>query len=84
VSIDQQTGKLGGDADVISRGFVFENEAGDLLNEAKTYVKSLLMDHDRKITDWRFIRKLIEERLAVFLYKATERRPLILPVVVEV
>ncbi len=84
VPIDEHTGKLNGEVDVISRGFVFENQAQDLMDEAKVYVKGLLNQNDRKIADWRFIRKNIEEKLGMFLYKSTERRPLILPIVVEV
>lgn len=84
VPIDEHTGKLSGEVDIISRGFVFEAGAEDLLTEAKVLVKNSLLEHDRKISDWRFIRKLIEERLGMFFYKSTERRPLILPIVVEV
>jgi ribonuclease J len=84
VPIDQHSGKLNGEPDVISRGFVFETDSQGLLDEARSYVKSILTEHDRKIADWRFIRKIIEEKLQVFLYKQTERRPLILPIVVEV
>jgi ribonuclease J len=82
--IHQQTGKLGGEPDVISRGFVFGGDAEDLLTEARDIVKSLLNENDRKIADWRFVRKRIEEELGLFFYKHTERRPLVLPVVVEV
>jgi ribonuclease J len=82
--IHQQTGKLGGEPDVISRGFVFGSDAEDLLTEARDIVKSLLTENDRKIADWRFVRKRIEEELGLFFYKHIERRPLVLPVVVEV
>jgi len=80
----QQSGKLGGEVDVISRGFVFEGEAGGIIDEAKTIVESLLIEHERQVSDWRFIRKRIEEELSLFFYKNTERRPLILSLVVEV
>ena len=83
VSVDQHTGKLIAEPDIISRGFVFEEMAEKFLDEAKMFVKDTLSEHPHKSSDWRFIRKLIEESLGKFLYDATQRRPLILPVVVE-
>lgn len=84
VSLDQRTGQLAGDVDVYSRGFVFEQFAKELLDEAKVVVKEALEKHSHKISDWRFIRRIIEDSLEQYFYQITERRPLILPVVVEV
>ena len=84
ISIDQHTGKLVGEPDLISRGFVFEEFAKDILDEAKRVLKNNLEEHVHKGTDWRFIRKQIEDSLEKFFYHATERRPLVLSVIVEV
>lgn len=84
VSVDQHTGKLVSDVDITSRGFIFEEWGKEILDEAKEVVKLSLEKHTHKTPDWRFIRKLIEDALEKFLYEATQRRPLILPVVVEV
>ncbi|OGE25405.1 hypothetical protein A3C26_02515 [Candidatus Daviesbacteria bacterium RIFCSPHIGHO2_02_FULL_39_12] len=84
VSVDQHTGKLISDVDIISRGFVFEEMAKEILDEAKQVVKDTLERHTHKSSDWRFTRKIIEDGLEKFLYGATQRRPLVLPVVVEV
>ncbi len=84
VPIDQQTGKLEGRVDIISRGFVFEETSGGILDEAQTLVESVLNQHGGKITDWKYTRKMIEQELEKFLYHSTERRPLILSLVVEV
>lgn len=84
VPTDPHTGKLVGEPDIVSRGFVFEKEAGDLLSRAKNVVKQALADHPEGVLDWRFTRRHIEETLEEFLYKETQRRPMILPVVVEV
>ncbi len=84
VPIDEQTGKLGGEPDIISRGFVFEEDAEDLLDQAREVVREIVKVHGKKISDWRFLRKVIEDDLGRFFYKETERRPLILPLIVEV
>lgn len=82
VTIDQQTGGISGAVDIMTRGFVFEEEASSLLDEARDLVESSI--NKGKITDWKYSRKVIEQELEKFFYEATERRPLILPVVVEV
>ncbi len=84
VPFDVKNNGLGGEPDIISRGFVFEEMAGGLLEEAREIVKKSLEKHENQISDWRYTRKLIEEKLEKFLYEATERRPLILPIIVEV
>lgn len=82
--ISQQTGQLDGELDIISRGFVFEETEGELLEQAKQLVKDIINSHGKKVSDWRFLRREIENDLGKFLYEATERRPLILPLIVEV
>lgn len=84
VPINQSTGLIGGEPDVISRGFVFEENSAGLLEEAKVVVRKSLAAHGKKITDWRYVRRMIENDLQKFFYSATERRPLILPLIVEV
>ena len=83
VSVDKHTSQVVCEVDIFSRGFVFEEMAKDLLDEAKEVVKGSLQKHNQKISDWRFIRRIIEDALDKFLYHATQRRPLILTVVVE-
>lgn len=83
VSIDQHTGQLLSDVDVISRGFVFEETAKDLLEEAKEVVKDALSKHVKPV-DWRFTRRIVEDVLDKFFYRTTQKRPLILTFVVEV
>ncbi len=83
VPIDPRTSEVTGEIDIVTRGFVFEKQSEELLNKAKEVVKSILKDHQGGV-DWRFIRSHIEENLARFFYEETQRRPLILPVVVEV
>ncbi len=84
IPIGHQSGRLEGEPDIISRGFVFEKASEALLDEARRVVKKSLSEHGKNISDWRFMRRMIEDDLEKFLYHATERRPLILPIVVEV
>lgn len=84
VPVDVHTSRVIGEPDIVSRGFVFEKEAEDLLNRAKNVVKLALSHHPESALDWRFTRRHIEETLEEFFYEETKRRPMILPVVVEV
>lgn len=84
VPVDAQTSQLAGEPDIISRGFVFEKEAEELLAQATSVVKSCLSDHPNAVLDWRFIRSHIEENLDKFFFEEMHRRPMILPLIVEV
>lgn len=76
-------GGLAGEPDIMSRGFVFEQKAEELINDAKEIVKSVLSEH-QGLLDWRYMRHNIEEALEKFFYDELKRNPLILTLVVEV
>lgn len=84
VPVDAHTSKLAGEVDIITRGFVFEKTAEDLLQGAERVVNSALADHPEGRLDWRFVRQHIEESLERYFYEETQRRPMILPTIVEV
>lgn len=84
VPVDERTSKLAGDPDIVTRGFIFEKEAEDLLEHAKNIVRDSLANHPDAKLDWRFLRRHIEENLDKFFYNETKRSPLVLPVIVEV
>lgn len=71
--------------DIVSRGFVYVKESEELMREAKTIAEASLM---RAITkgygDWAHIKGLIRDDLAKFIYKETKRKPMILPVIMDV
>ena len=85
VSIDKKTGNIIGEPDLVSRGFVYEKASEDLLEAARSVVKSCLKDHSKEqiSVDWRYIRRNIEENLEKFFYQEMNRKPMILPVVVD-
>jgi ribonuclease J len=84
VPIDKQTGRVTSGPDIISRGFVYMKESGELVDKAKKIVLDNLKLKKGRIMDWQFVRKNIEENLALFLDKSTGRNPLIVPVIIEV
>jgi ribonuclease J len=84
VPIEQSTGHVTADPDIISRGFVYMKESTKLIEQAKIVVRNSLHLKEGRIFDWNYVRKQIENRLVEFLYKETHRRPLIIAVIIEV
>lgn len=71
--------------DIISRGFVYVRESVDLMDEAKEVVNNTLEKCQRKnITDWSKIKNEIRDSLGNFLWIKTKRRPMVLPIIMEV
>lgn len=79
-----KSGHLSGEPDVISRGFVFGDDAVDMLGAAKEIVKSCLREKKEGPLDWKYARREIEKNLEKFFYGEIKRNPLVLPVVVEI
>ena len=84
VPIEQSSGRIIGEPDVISRGFVYMKESGELIARAKQVVIKSLRIKTGRIVDWRYVRELVEDNLQQFLKKETGRQPLIVPVILEV
>lgn len=84
VPVEKATGEVVGDIDIVSRGFVYMKESDELIGETKELARKVLKDHQGPVTDYRFLRRQISDALEEFLFKATHRRPLILPVVMEI
>ncbi len=85
VQIDRQTGKLVGSPDIISRGFIFMKEHKDLIEATRQKVRDIVLDKDPKTeADSDYIKNNLRNFLGQFLFLKTERRPMILPVVIEV
>ncbi len=84
IPVETRSGQIVGDLDIVTRGFVYEQESEGLLDHAKKIVMSDLEKRSDAFVDWRFTRRQIEETLEKFLYEETKRRPMILPIVVEV
>ncbi|MCM3736863.1 ribonuclease J1 [Bacillus cytotoxicus] len=85
VSIDMKDFKVAAGPDIISRGFVYMRESSDLINDAQTLITTHLEKvMERKTTQWSEIKNEITDTLAPFLYEKTKRRPMILPIIMEI
>jgi ribonuclease J len=83
ITTHKQTNHLVGEPEIISRGFVYMKESGGLIKEAKQIVRKSL-DSGKKIKNWLSVKEKITEDLERFLFKKTARRPMVLPVIVDV
>jgi len=85
LAVDEQTGDVIYGPDIISRGFVFEDQGGFILEEAKDIVLEILEEIERPAhIDWAEVGPDIKRRLKRFFYKVIERSPLILPIIIPV
>ena len=85
VSINMKEFKVSAGPDIISRGFVYMRESGDLISDAQALIsKHLSKVMERKTTQWSEIKNEITDTLGPFLYEKTKRRPMILPIIMEV
>lgn len=85
VSINMKEFKIASGPDIISRGFVYMRESEDLINEAQKLVeKHVSKVMERKTTQWSEIKNVITETISPFLFEKTKRRPMVLPIIMEV
>ncbi len=84
-TVEGRTGYLIGSPDIISRGFVYMRESKELIEQVRAKVKKLISDRDPKsAADNVFIKNKIRDNIGQFLFTKTERRPMVLPVIIEV
>lgn len=82
--LDRQAKLLLSGPDIVSRGFVYVRESEDLLDEARVIVEDALDDClNRGITDWGKLKTTIKDSLGSFVWKRTQRNPMILPIIME-
>lgn len=85
VTIDKASSTVLSGPDIITRGFVYVKESGNLLNEATEVVKAELDKcMEKKVTEWLVIKSSIKYSLGQFLYNKTRRKPIILPIIMEI
>ena len=85
VTLNRFTGRTASSPDIVSRGFVYVRESEQLMDEARSRVLHILKRcREEQLTDWLTIKTNIRDSLAQFLFEQTRRRPMILPIIVEV
>jgi ribonuclease J len=84
-TIDKQSGTVVAGPDIISRGFVYMRESEKLIDEAREEVKRILRECEAEgITEWNLIKGNVRDGLTQMLYRRTKRRPMIMPIIMEV
>ena len=84
IAINQQSGKLVGRPDIVSRGFVDTIESKDMLDESRDLVAKVVNHGGKRVAEWGVINTKVRDALNSFYYERTKRRPMILPVMIKV
>lgn len=85
ITLNKDTRQVVAGPDVISRGFVYVRESESLLEEAKEKVRQVLDRLDGgRVSDWSGIKACVRDTLGKYLFERTGRRPMILPIIMEV
>jgi len=85
LTLENGSGQVLAGPDIVSRGFVYVRDAGDLMDDAQAVLNET-MDHlsDKAVTDWSKIKQEIKDALGGFVWRETKRRPMIIPIIMEV
>ena len=84
MTLEQHSNHLLAGPDLVSRGFVYVRESEDLMEEASRTVREAAEAClDANITDWSKIKSEVKDQLSDFVWKRTQRRPMILPIIME-
>ena len=85
VALDSISGQIASGPDLVSRGFVYVKESDALMDEARDLMENVMEGCvSRGCTDWGRIKTAIKDNLGDFIWKKTKRRPMILPIIMEV
>jgi ribonuclease J len=85
VTMEKESGMVVSGPDIISRGFVYVKEAEVLMENARLVVREVLDEcEEKRISDWNVLKTMIKDSLKSYLYEKTKRRPMILPIIMEV
>ncbi len=82
--IERETGRIVAGPDVISRGFMYLTEAEELIELTKEQVRKALAHDGALYGEWSYVQRKVKDLVADLLYQHTRRRPMILPILMEV
>jgi len=85
ITVDKATGKMITSPDIISRGFIYMKRSEELLAKTRNEIRRALEERNGQYpANWTFIKNKIKDDLSEFLFNQTGRRPMVLPVIIEV
>jgi len=86
VVVDRQSGRVRGSPDIISRGFIYLRESKKLLKETRKRIINIVHKATGSggAVNWTYVKGEIKDKIGEFLYQKTQRRPMVLPVLIEV
>lgn len=85
VTLSKENNSIIAGPDIISRGFVYVRESEGLMDEAKDIVRDVLREcEESNITDWASLKSKVRDELRSYLYEKTKRKPMILPIIMEI
>ncbi len=85
VTISKEDGRVLSGPDIVSRGFVYVRESEELMKSARGVVREAVKRcEENKIREWAQLKSAIKDSLREYLYEKTRRRPMILPIIMEV
>ncbi|MBQ9786489.1 MAG: ribonuclease J, partial [Clostridia bacterium] len=84
LNVNKKTGTVIGQPEIVSRGFIYANEFGDIVKEAKELITTALQTSNEGKVDISEIKNAVRKTLTNLFFKKTRRKPMIIPVVTEV
>ena len=85
MTLETGSGQLLAGPDIVSRGFVYVRNSESLMDEAKCVLDDTMERlTDNNVTDWGKIKTEVKDALGDFVWKETKRRPMIIPIIMEV
>ncbi|KKP88571.1 MAG: RNA-metabolising metallo-beta-lactamase [Berkelbacteria bacterium GW2011_GWA2_35_9] len=85
LTVEKASSQIVTSPDIISRGFIYMRDREDLVREARQHCRMLFKNHNQKYPmQWDMVKKMIREDLSQFLFDKTQRRPMVIPVIIEV
>ena len=85
MGFDRASNELVSGPEVVSRGFVYVRESDEIMDEARRVAEETIDKCiNRHITDWGKIKSVTKDALSEYIWKKTKRRPMILPIIMDI
>ncbi|MCF0128021.1 MAG: ribonuclease J, partial [Pseudobutyrivibrio sp.] len=85
LTLESGSGAVLAGPDIVSRGFVYVRDSEDLMESARAVLKETIDElQEEGVTDWNRIKQNIKDNLGDFVWSETQRRPMIMPIIMEV